>query len=276
MNKYGFLEPKSIEPEEYILGGYTKLKGKVINPSGQYKDFLPAKDLQRQNGYESFNCTGYGTNTAIETLLAFHGEKQIKENSYIGEGFNFSERFTGIMAGTLPPGNDPHKVAESVRKGGLINDDLLPYGEINNTGDYYSPNPIDKDLISKGKDFLKRYKIRHQWVFTGKGGRRDHLMEALTKGIVCVSADAWRERNGKYYKEKGARDNHYTTVYGYVYNEKWLIFDSYDNTHKELEWSYDFLYAKMFTVEKKTTTKKPCWFCDIIKELWKFISSPLT
>ena len=66
---------------------------------------------------ETMNCTVYGTLNAIETMISriFHVEP------------NYSERFIGVLAGTTQGGNSPHKVAETIRKAGLVPDSALPF-----------------------------------------------------------------------------------------------------------------------------------------------------
>ena len=248
IKNHGFIAPESIEPEEYILGG-TEVSEEPIMPGGQWNDFLVVKEIQLQYGIETFNCTGYGTTSAIEMLM----------NKVFGFEPNFSDRYTGTMAGTFPPGNTPHKVIENIRKvAGLIDEELMPFDkELKSVEEYYDNGLADKHW-SKGLGWLKKYTIKHKWVFRGGTNNQERLKRALTISPLGVSVLAWQERNGLYYKEEGQQDTHWTVLYGYVEGKYWKIFDSYDNTHKKLEWNYPFGYAKLYVI-KKNDLKRNWW-----------------
>ena len=64
---YGFL-PSKIEPDHYVLGG-SELPKIVLMPLGNWERYLPVEERQFQWNVETANCTGFGTLSAIETLL---------------------------------------------------------------------------------------------------------------------------------------------------------------------------------------------------------------
>lgn len=251
----GFL-PDDIKPEDYIFGGYTKISAMPLVDHGQWDFFLPEAENQKKNGLETMNCTVYNTLQCLEILF----------NRKFGIKKDYSERFGGITAETTLNGNQPHKVIEAVRKVGLLEDSILPFSDDIDTWDkYYSPKPMTNDLLEKAGEILKKYEIGHEWVLTGSPitYKQEVLKEALRFSPIGVSVVAWKERNGLYFKEKGEPDNHWTVLYGFEDGKKWLIFDSYDGHKKELEWNYDFTFAKRYSIEEKAVNLN--WFQKFIR-----------
>jgi hypothetical protein len=253
----GFIQPY-IKPDEYIFGG-RKLPDEVLSDSGGWA--APLFEPQRK-GIETFNCTAFNTLTPIEMIL------KVK----YGLDVNYSDRFTGTAAGTYPPGNNPHKVAESIRKVGLLLEEYLPFG-VETLDEYYAPLP--KHLLRKAKQWLAVYDFMHEWVFTpffNPEEKRENLKKALRFSPLGVSVYAWEKNNGFYVKPRGAVDNHWTTLRGYEEGKYWEIFDSYEEEHKKLAWDYDFEFAKRYWVGRKEI-QNPSWFsklllfknCDIMK-----------
>ena len=254
---HGFIEPE-IQEEDYILGD-GMLVGEILQSNGQWDDYLPDTEIQHQWGLETSNCTSYATLNAIEILL---------KRKY-GGVHNYSERGLGIVAGTYPPGNDPHKVAEAVRKNGIIPDEVLPFSSNTDTlEEYYSPSPLTDSFVQRAKEWLFWYDFKHDYVFTkGEASdvKRKKIMEALKYSPLGVSVYAWAEENGLY--TKLGNDNHWTVLYGYKLGEYWKIYDSYDSTLKKLEWNYDFGIAKRYSIIKHGSVPKKRSFIDIMKQL---------
>lgn len=243
---HGFLA-EEITPDQWVLGANTKIAGPKLMPGGHgWKEFLPPDELQNRNGLETSNCSNYGTLNCWETL----GKKKF------GIKFNWSERYTGVGTGTTEQGNFPHKVAEIIRNDiGLIDEDLLPFSDdINEWNEYYAPKPMDPKLLTIGQKFLKRYKLGHDWVFVNGSlaQKQAKLKDALEYSPCGVSVVAWKERKGKMFKSIGEQDNHWVELYDYEDGVCWYVFDHYDNTHKKLEWDYDFGYAKRYSIEFNT------------------------
>ena len=249
---HGF-QPDEILPDHYVLGGLgsDKIPDEIINPSRDWRDKLPSFiDIQFQNGLETMNCAIYGTENGI----------QIYEKTKYGDDQDYSERFVGIGAETAPAGNSPHKVCEWIRHNGLIKGELLPFSkDINTWREYYSPKPLTQTLLDEGKKWLIPKIFKHTWVFQGGSlaGKQAALWKALQMCAPGVSVVAWKMRNGKYYKNTGERDNHWVTlVYG-EWGKRWIILDHYDNILKELEWNYDFGFAKRYYVKKNQREALP-------------------
>ncbi len=243
---YGLKIPKietKEEGAEHILGS-SKLKGQVINPSGDWRPYLPEKEPQFKLGVETNACTVYGTLNAIETLIRFETGIQV----------NYSDRYLANVArkeGKLDPfsGADPHQIAEIIRTiAGCLRENRLPWtDDIKETNDYYLVKELT-ELMQEGKRWYDEWDFNHEWVFRGgtPQEKRAKLEEALTKGTVCVSVFAWKYQNDKkwYYKDEGDQDGHWTNLP--AAKDKYYVFDSYDGFEKQLDPLYDFQIAKVY------------------------------
>src|SRR3990167_3596110 len=117
IKNYGFL-PDIVKPEDKILGGLGALPKVVIQPDGNWKDFLPEREVQKKK-IDTYNCTAFGTENIVVTFM-----KRV-----FGIDENKSERALGIVSGTRPPGNSPSVVLDKVRHKGLIPESDLPFSE---------------------------------------------------------------------------------------------------------------------------------------------------
>lgn len=243
IQNHGFL-PDKIEPDHYILGA-KQLPEKIIRPDGQWDDFLPIREIQKKNDLETMNCTNYGTLNCLEILHKALYNKGID----LTVEKNWAERYLGVMSGTTPQGNSPHKVAETIRKeSGSIPESILPFDDsIRTWQQYYHPKPMTQNYISVGEQWLKDYDFGHEWV----SPTPKNLMRALMFSPLGISVMAWKYRNGYYWKAPNEKDNHWVCLYGYVKDKYWKVFDSYDNTKKKLEWDYNFNFSKRYYLKKK-------------------------
>lgn len=246
IKNYGFKKP-TIESDHYVLGA-SATPQIVLRPDGQWD--TPEFEEQRRNGIETYNCTGFGTCSCLEIVMKVCFSVLI----------NFSDRALGIMAGTKDGGNDPHTVIEAARCQGLLKEWLLPFTDLLTTiEEYYSPNPLPDDLKATALNFLKDYRIWHEWVFNrelGKGDEIARMKQALQYSPLGVSVYAWKQgQDGLYFKED-EQDNHWTVCYGYEEGTYWKIFDTYDGGFKKLRWDYNFGFVKRYAItkleEKKT------------------------
>jgi hypothetical protein len=246
IKNHGFQEDIQ-KAEDYVFG--SKLKSKVINPTGDWTEYIPKGEPQNK-GFETNACVLFGTNNAVETYLKY----------ITGRERNYSERALGIVAGTDPTsGTSPHKVAETIRKKlGCVPESALPFdNSIKNVNEFYSPKPLPSRIVNTGKDWLKKWSLYHEWIFTNNvqtPAKEQMLKEALKRGTVCVSVLAWIEDNGIYTKPVGASDTHWVQLVRYD-GDNPIIYDSYaeqDDTPylKKLSKGYDFGFAKVYHISK--------------------------
>lgn len=258
IQNHGFIAPE-IVPEDYMLGGYSKLPTEVLQENRDWSPWVQPDELQKKRDLETYNCTNYGTNNAVEILLA---------RKY-GVGVNWSERFTGVNSGTTKNGNTPKNAAETIRKQGMIEEGLLPFDDsITTWEEYYSPNPMPAHLKNKGKQWIKRYDFGYEYVFMpDESGKAEKIYEALTYSPVCASVVAWIQGDGEFYvKDRGQPDTHWTVVCGCKKKEYFEIADSYPPFRKRVPWDYDFGFAMRYDI---AAIARPS-ILDFIKGLFGF------
>lgn len=242
MKKYGY-KPEIVTPDQFVLGANSTLPKIILQSNGQWDDFLPPDEYQNRNGFETMACTVFATINILEILF-----KRV-----FGQDRDFSDRYLAICSGVTTEGGSPQTPIEIARKqSGLIDDLLLPFPlDAKVWDDYYNPIPMKSTLLSVGIEFLRIYKLGHEWVFTEENilEKQKLMMEALQYSPLGVSVYAWQKNElGLYIK--GGMDNHWCVVYGYDEGNFWKVFDTYDNTHKKIIWKYDFGCAKRYHVEK--------------------------
>ncbi len=236
LNKYGYIKDRRTR-DNYVLGGFSKVPKIILQENGQWDDYLVEREIQNVDGVETSNCTGFAISTIIEMIM---------KRKY-GLNVNYSDRALGINAGTYPPGNTISKVSDTARRKGLIKETLLPFKDIRNVDEYYSPSPLPEDLKQKGLLWTDRYTLMHEWVDA------DDVKEALKYSPLAIPVYAWQQKDRIYYKTKGQRDTHLTVLYGYDDKRQvWKIFDSYNNTKKLYTYSSEIEDLKRYYIEEKS------------------------
>ncbi len=236
--------------DEYIFGSNSKIQGDILRFDGDWRGFTPPFEDQFKNGIESMSCTVYGTLNAIEILL----------KDQFGYAEDYAERFISTLAGTTHNGNSPHKVAETIRNYGLIEESRLPFStDIRTWEEYYASIPLN--LKIEGKHWLRDWKFGHDWVITRdtpKADKNELLTDALKFSPVGVSVFGWASDKDVYVK--AGSDNHWTLlVYGDV--NYWYVLDSYAPYIKKLSKDYDFGFAKRYSVDRVTKS----WLQDLFE-----------
>ncbi len=242
-----------VTEDHYVFGGASKIVNKpVIMPNGHgWLACAPTFEYQAKNGFDSMNCTNYGTHHALCTLA--------KAKGFTNFPTDCSERYSGVLTGTTPQGNDPHKVIELIRTQiGVVPEAVLPFtDDISTWGAYYTQQSAQW-LESLGAAILRKFLIGHEWVIPNElawnPSKQDRLKDALQYGPIALSVHAWKERNGMYYKDDTDYDNHWVTLLDYEDGVSWTIFDDYDTSIKTLEWHYNFIAAKIYYMDRITPT----------------------
>lgn len=240
---YGFVEPK-IDDTHYVFGSGQVDLTHIIQPDGQWDKYIPTDEFQNV-GFETDNCTGFGSTNVVEILM----------KKLFGVDVNYDDRVLGIMAGTSleKGGNDPQVVMETIRKQGLVNEGALPKAQTQD--EYYKPNPLPSKIIQNCKNWLFNFAFKHDWVASGSQVSPDILKTALQYSPLGVGVYAWAYDNVREVYVRMGNDTHWTVLYGYKENAYWKIFDSYDNTHKKLDWNFGFKYVKRISIEKAVPTE---------------------
>src|SRR3990167_2498692 len=238
MKNFGYIEPE-VKKEDFVLGG-NQVPKENLQPDGQWLSYLPSEEEQIRKGVDVNNCTGFGTNSALET----YSKRKFFQT------VNYSDRYLGIVAGTYPPGNDPNKVVETLRTvAGCIPEEIMPFVDGMAVDDYYAPKPPTTEARQLGREWLKKYYLRHDWAVTPQteeGIRPQLLMEALKHSPVPIAVSAWQLIGDNYFRF--GQDNHWCVLVGYKENEYWIIWDSYIPYVKHLSWDFKFNWAKRIYV----------------------------
>lgn len=236
--KYGFI-PALPRPGEYIHG--DGLLGDVaINPGGHWSSWLPADELQNR-GYETYSCV-------IEAELHCN---EILERFKYGTAPQYSVRFLATMAGTgKRGGNDCQTVADTLRKYGCCQESDWPFTAADYNAFYTTP---PANIITLAKRQFADNSPGNSWLTDTSPAA---MLSALEFSPLSLAVFAWAQpdADGIYHRPKGAQDCHEIAVVDYQENEWWLVFDSYEQTHKKLAWDYGFGIGKRHTLDRVIPT----------------------
>ena len=249
---YGFVAPV-ITPDNYVLGSLLSAPKVVRNPSGNWAQWLPLYEPQ-SSSYETFGCTSWGTLNVIETMI----------NMITGVEPNYSDRHIYNVVGINPPGHDPHDVAEKIRKNGLIPQSALPYTRT--FEEFRTPRPMTKVFNDQGLQWLQKYGLQHEWIFTDlkdKSKRLELMKECLRYSPLGVAVEAWTQVDGEYVST-GIPNNHWCMAFRIDEKNRVWVFDSYDRSIKTLSADHDIQYAKRFHLDTIDTVKEKLSFAETI------------
>ena len=168
---------------DFMAGALGALTYEERNPSGDWTKWLPTGEKQRvtsvQGGQlETMSCVSFSALNSIEVQLKF----------LTGKEFNFSDRFTATMSGTTPQGNYFWKVADSIRKDGVVSQTEYPADGAYTWETYYSAVPID--IINNAKIFLNYYEISYEFIPATKEEMLKHIKHAPLQIAVLNSTHA--------------------------------------------------------------------------------------
>lgn len=261
MTNYGYIKDE-ICHDHYVLGGGFIPNKQIVNPSGNWSNFLPVFEAQAAI-FETWGCTCFGTLNCLEALLKYI---KLKES-------NFSERFPYIGMQIRKPGSSPHGVAEWIRENGLIAQEKLPMTDSYN--DFCQPDPLPVNMLIEGQGFLNEWEFKHEWVYTGNDSFEEKtakLKEALKYSPIGVSVYAWRQNGLVYFKNETDQDNHWTMLYHIDDKGYRHVFDSYEGI-KVLTPDYDFDMAKVYFLIKRTEPRDA--YATVITNIKKTLLSLL-
>lgn len=225
---------------DYHYGGISGITGEVINASGQWDAYLPKLELQHGTYFDTAACATFSALNCLEILM------KKKFNLTL----DFSDRFTAKVSGTTKRGNYLYKVADSIRKDGLVPEMEWPFWrgrQARIDWDLYYRKP-PRELRKQAKKFLDDYAIQYEWVFTDP----DYLMASLQEGPlqVTITCSNQEDENGITTRTLG-REEHAVTLYGFVIGKYWKIFDHYLKVEKKLAWDYRFFHALKYEISKR-------------------------
>lgn len=290
-----------VRADEWVGGAWP-----VVNESGDWRAWVGAvAERQNRYGLETMSCATFGTLNAIEILSSYlknhrpeGGGPGSAEPIHYGRGseagvgapavdphswgvgqappidsinysINYSERFTSTLAGTTRNGNSPHKVAETIRKYGVVPEERLPWGEIEEWDEWYDMAAA-RALIGEATDVG----LQHAWVGcsgqsnkTGECGVAE-LREALKVSPVGIAVYAWAQNEyGRYVRPEGTHVNHWVTLLHIDVDGRMYVLDSYVPYLKVLEVGQSVEMGKKYIISKVVSNSKFAKIEKLLREV---------
>ena len=221
-------------------------------------------------------------NVAVHNCTGFNIAQSISKIIYRKYGIKFkpSPRWIGIIAGTNAEkgGNDPHTVAEAIRKNGLIPDEMLPFSDdLQNAKEYYSFKGADENRCrEEAKKWLEQFEFKHDWVVTSGNTLPEilnNMKVALKYSPLGMAVYAWAQNAQGLYERLGM-DTHWTECRAFK-GDNALVDDSYEPFEKELTPDFNFIFVKRYIVNKKQPITEERTK-TILTVLWELIKKGLT
>lgn len=247
MNRYGLIFDVP-SPDHYVLGS-SPLPFTVLQPDGDWQNYLPVREFQSRDGIETYACVVYTLLNCLEILI---------KRKY-GEERNYSERFLATVAETgKNQGSSPQVVCEFLRKLGCPPEKVYPFDEAIKTTDEYFQE-LYPALYTLALEFTNEWDFGHEFVPIDA----ESITKALQTSPLMISVYAWvLNDRGLYYRPDGVGDIHATTLVYERIGAFRRVFDTYDNPYiKDYDWNSMPTIVKRFTIErkKKLLVKPSMW-----------------
>ena len=257
IKKYGLVLPKE---KKGITFGYAKKLNRIsINPNKQWVNSLPEYEPQFEKGWDSFGCTVWGWENAIEIMDRF----LFKISS------NYSERYIYNIVPIRPEGGDPYAVARAIKDNGLIEQAKLPM--VDTFDEFCTPTPMTQELLNLGQLWGKEFDFEEINFPVKSEDRIKMIKDLLQYCPIPASVTAWIKREDGIFIDGGEPNCHWCVIVGFDDQKRaFLIFDSYDQELKEYDYDSMISCGAFFTYKKGKYVKKNV-FIEKIKSLLSFL-----
>lgn len=239
MKNFGLLISKEARAKDWISGGVTGIIDEPLVIWGNWDEYLPEFEPQSVL-FDTMSCVSFSALNCLEAL--YKRKYRIEEN--------FSDRFIAKMSGTTVMGNYMETVAETIRKVGLVEEAVYPWGG-NNWVEYMQDVP--EDVVQRATASLGSYKVNWEWVLESDV---ESLKNALTYSPLQVTVYAWGKKKGDIYQKTSTTPNHAVMLYGYEDGIYWKIYDHYLNEFKKVTWDFFFGHRLRYNIENSMPTPK--------------------
>jgi len=220
------LEIKDSTEEDYQFLGATKLSSQVLQSNGDWSDFLPKLEVQRNQFLDTYSCTNFALCNVMEIL----------HKRLYTEEINFSDRYSATTSNTAYRQGNSHKnVADTARKYGFVPEEVYPFLP-ETTMDKYYGKP-SKEIIDMGMKWVVENEFGYEKV------ARADFDEALKYSPLQVAVDS---RTNKISDFKGA--DHSVVLISGGNNKK--VFDSYLNRFINYDTNYPFSFGQKYYYKK--------------------------
>lgn len=172
---HGLLPDQSPRPDDYHASGFSFVSFIERNPSGDWTNWLPTKEIQ-YGKEDSQSCVSFSACNSLEIQYKF----------LTGTELNFSDRWIAKMSGTTRLGNSLGVVADTVRHYGMVAETSYPAPPNFTFDEYHADIPPDllAKLTAEGQDFLSKWDIRFEYVSATKDEMMKHIKQSPLQIII--------------------------------------------------------------------------------------------
>lgn len=162
-------------PSDFVAGGFTFISYEERNKTGDWRPFLPVKEIQ-YGKEDSLSCVSFSACNAIEA----------QEKFWTGVEVNYSDRWIAKRSGTTQEGNWLYKVGDAVRHDGLVKESSYPAPPNYTFKEYHAdiPEPLLTQLKAEGQEWLKKWDIKTEFVPATKADMLKHLKHAPLQIVI--------------------------------------------------------------------------------------------
>jgi len=215
-----------------LLGANNDIDNPILRMDGDWSSFLPEYEAQTGLYFGTQACVTFSALNNIEILLnrLIEIDNNVREElvdlNLIENGkVNASDRFNAKLSETTKRGNYYSKVADSIRKDGIVAESEYPFPRRQRTpvfdwDDYYKEIP-DR-LENLGESFKDKFKVNH-FYFKSTG-----IEERLKYGPVQVGYRTAAPKKDGIYQRTDGRINHAITIYNRREDGVYEGFDHYE------------------------------------------------
>lgn len=162
-------------PTDYVAGAFTFISYEVRNPSGDWRAYLPVKEIQ-YGKEDSMSCVSYSALSGIEA----------QEKFQTGKETNYSDRWVAKRSGTTIEGNWLYKVGDAVRNDGLVKETSYPTPPNYTFAQYHAdiPEPLLSQLKAEGQEWKQKWDVKTEFVPATKAEMLKHLKHAPLQIVI--------------------------------------------------------------------------------------------
>ena len=236
-------EETELRGDEHVFGASSTVCLFSV-PEKDREFYLPIGELQNI-GEEKSGCVSRAYVNILETkfnyalakgLIKPENKKWLEDNGYLENGkITFSDAFIEILSNTTKAGNSMKAPVDTIYRNGLVPKKMLP--QLESFEGHYNPARITHEHKVLGQEFLKRFKLNYEQVFTAD------MASLLKHDSAAAAVYAWPfPENGEYPRKPEFPFNHCVMAYALP---KTYIFDNYIDSSdgdfiKKLKEDYDF------------------------------------
>src|SRR3990167_4181490 len=150
--------------------------------NGDWESDLPPEERQSNDGGDSMSCVTFAELNGIETQ-----EFSFLKALNVPNATEYSDRWIAKMSGTTREGNYLWKVAETIRKYGLVKEESYPKPPTPWTWDEYHkfiPADLQAKLEVEGQEWLKKWDVKYESVDFNKKSLMKHLKMAPLTVVI--------------------------------------------------------------------------------------------